>query len=375
MTKSSGSRRTGRYGALAAVLAALFTLLAVLAATGSAASTAAPVNTSPPTLTGTPQEGQTLTASPGTYSGTTPITFVYQYRRCDKTGGSCSNIGGSTTQTIYKLTSADVGNTVRVQVTASNSSGSTTATSVPSAVIQKANPTPPKNTTAPTLSGTPQEGQTLTASPGSYSGSTPITYQYQYRRCDKNGGGCSNSGGTTTQTIYKLTAADVGDTIRVNVIATNKDGTTTTASAPTAVIAAPPVTNGCPSGSGGIDVSKLSLPARLAIDGQQASPSVVRRSTSDLVLRFHVSACGGRPVQGVLVYATAVPFEQFNVPPEASSGSDGWATLTLHKASRFPASSREQLLAVFVRARKSGENLLGGISTRLLVSFPVSLRG
>ncbi len=378
MTKASGPHRVARSAALAAVLAGLVALLAVLAATGSAASTAAPVNTSPPTLAGTPQEGQTLTASPGAYSGTTPITYVYQYRRCDKTGGSCSNIGGTTTQTIYKLTSADVGNTVRVQVTASNSSGSTTATSVPSAVIQKANSAPPKNTTAPTLSGTPQEGQTLTANPGSYSGSTPITYQFQYRRCDKNGGSCSNSGGTTTQTTYKLTSADVGNTVRVNVIATNKDGTITTASAPTAVIAviaAPPVTNGCPSGSGGIDISKLSLPARLAIDGQQASPSVIRRSTSDLTLRFHVSACGGRPVQGALVYATAVPFEQFNVPPEGSSGSDGWATLTLHKASRFPASSREQLLAVFVRVRKSGESLIGGISTRLLVSFPVSLRG
>jgi hypothetical protein len=377
MTRSSGSHRVARYGALAAVLAGLFALLAVLAATGSAASTAAPVNTSPPTLAGTPQEGQTLTASPGTYSGTTPITYSYQYRRCDKTGGSCSDIGGSTTQTTYKLTSADVGNTVRVRVTASNSSGSTTATSVPSAVIQKASPAPapPKNTSAPTLSGTPQEGQTLTANPGSYSGSTPITYQFQYRRCDKTGGSCSNSGGTTTQTIYKLTSADVGDTIRVNVTATNKDGATTATSAATGVIAAPPVTNGCPSGSGGIDVSKLSLPARLAIDGQQASPTVVRRSTSDLTLRFHVSACGGRPVMGALMYATAVPFEQFNVPPEASSGSDGWATLTLHKASRFPASSHEQLLAVFVRARKSGENLIGGISTRLLVSFPVNLRG
>jgi hypothetical protein len=109
------------------------------------------------------------------------------------------------------------------------------------------------------------------------------------------------------------------------------------------------------------------------IDGQQASPSVVPRTVSDVTLRFHVSACGGRSVQGALVYATAVPFEQFGVPAEVTTGSDGWATLTLHRASRFPASSRQQLLAVFVRARKTGESLLGGVSNRRLVSFPVNL--
>jgi hypothetical protein len=129
----------------------------------------------------------------------------------------------------------------------------------------------------------------------------------------------------------------------------------------------------CPDGVP--DGHAVSPPGRLLIDGQQASPATVLRSTSDLVLRFHVSACGGRSIQGALVYATAVPFEQFNVPDEAVTGSDGWATLTFHKASRFPASSVQQLLTVFVRARKSGEDILGGISTRILVSFPVNLKG
>jgi hypothetical protein len=237
----------------------------------------------------------------------------------------------------------------------------------------------PTNQSPPTISGTATVGSTLTASSGSWNGTTPITYSYQFRRCGEAGSSCSNISGANHST-YVLKSADRGATIRVRVTAKNADGSAQAESAQTAVVTTapknpPPPATGCPSGSGTADIAAISLPARLLIDGQQASPSVVTRSTSDLVLRFHVSACGGRPVQGALVYATAVPFEQFNVPPEATTGSDGWATLTLHKASRFPASPVQQLLAVFVRARKNGENIDGGVSTRLLVSFPVNLHG
>jgi concanavalin A-like lectin/glucanase superfamily protein len=99
------------------------------------------VNTSPPTITGTAQDGQTLNASPGGWNGTQPITYAYEWQRCDSSGANCSAIPGTTTST-YTVTSADVGKTLRVAVTATNSAGSATATSNATAVVQAASGQP-----------------------------------------------------------------------------------------------------------------------------------------------------------------------------------------------------------------------------------------
>jgi hypothetical protein len=108
------------------------------------------------------------------------------------------------------------------------------------------------------------------------------------------------------------------------------------------------------------------------VAGQQLTPQPVTLGTSSLTVRFRVTACGGRPVHGALVYTTAVPYNQFTTS-EQPTASDGWATMNLRRLRGFPATPRQQLLVMFVRARKPGESLLGGISTRRLVSFHVNL--
>jgi hypothetical protein len=220
-------------------------------ATSSATNVVAPLppsNTASPTVTGTEQEGQTLTVSAGSWSGTPPLTYAYQWRRCDP-GSNCVDVDGATSTT-YALTAADVGMTVRVAVTASNSGGSATAVSAPTGIIVSVSASPPTNNSPPTISGVARDGNTLTADPGSWSGQPPITYTYQWRRCDTNGGACADIAGATAQT-YVLAPADVGSTIRVTVTASNADGAGTATSAATATVApAQPGNTGAPTISG-----------------------------------------------------------------------------------------------------------------------------
>ncbi len=232
----------------------------------------------------------------------------------------------------------------------------------------------PVNTVPPTITGTAQQSQTLTANNGTWTGTGTITYRYQWLSCNRNGNGCSDISGATART-YTVRGSDVDRTIRVRVTATNPDGSTSATSAPTAVVTrSGPSATGCPTGTGPVPVTSLSPPARLTIDGQSVAPSPVGRSAQTLTARFHVSACSGRAVQGALVYVTAVPYNQFSIPAEAATGADGWAQLSLNRLGGYPATPRQRLLVMFVRARKDGESLLGGISSRRLVSFPVNLR-
>lgn len=95
--------------------------------------TGPPVNTVAPTISGTTQQGQTLTGSTGAWGGS-PTSYAFQWQRCDPNGLNCVAIAGATSPS-YTLVLADVGSTVKVAVTATNAQGATTATSVKSATV------------------------------------------------------------------------------------------------------------------------------------------------------------------------------------------------------------------------------------------------
>jgi hypothetical protein len=355
--------------ALLPVLAAAGFAAALLPGAGVARVQTAPSNTTEPRITGEAADGRLLTASPGTWSGTTPISFQYRWLRCGTDGGNadgsnCLVINNATNNT-YRVRNADVGLRLRVRVIATNADGSAAAASNPTPIVRGS--ARPRNAEPPTIAGSPVVGQTLTANPGTWSGTQPITFSYQWRRCNASGGSCGSIGGATGRT-YGLKQADVGSTLRVRVTARNSVGSADATSVPTAVIAATPVT-GCPGGTGPVHVDQLTPPARLLVDRLQVSPSPIPRSATNIVVRFHVSACNGRDVGGALVYVTAVPYNQFVIPPEQPTGADGWATLNMQRGRKFPAASNQTLLVMFVRARKGSDPLLGGISTRRLVSF------
>lgn len=232
----------------------------------------------------------------------------------------------------------------------------------------------PSNKDRPTVSGKPEVGALLVAHRGTWTNS-PTDYDYQWRRCDENGNSCSSIGGATGQE-YQLKAVDRGATMRVRVTARSSDGSRSATSTATKVVTnppAPPQTTGC-ARNGTVAVGELSPPERLLVDRQEIEPRTVGTSTTAATVRFRVSACGGKPVQGALVYVTAVPYNQFSVPAEVATGADGYAQLDLGRLRGFPATNVQQLLVMFVRARKDGESVLGGISTRRLISFPVDLR-
>lgn len=197
-----------------------------------------PLNISPPTITGVAADGQTLAANPGLWSSPEPVIYGYEWQRCGSTGAGCASIPGATAGS-YQATASDIGSTLRVVVTAMNSAGLGRAISAPTAVVWP-KPLPPVNAALPTVSGTAQAGQTLTAEPGSWTGLEPITYAFQWRRCDSSGGSCANiPGGVSPH--YQATTSDVGSTLRVAVTATNAGGSASATSPQTAVVAAPPI--------------------------------------------------------------------------------------------------------------------------------------
>jgi len=225
-----GRRRRRRAITVLSLLGAS-ALAVVVAASASARIAAAPQSTAPPTITGQAQEGKTLTASNGTWSNS-PASFAYAWQQCDQGGSGCQPISGATQKT-YTVSKNDVDKTLRVQVTATNSDGSASASSQATNVVSSKDG--PTNTAAPTVSGTAKVGETLAADPGTWTGGVS-GFTYQWQRCDANGGSCVSIQDATAK-AYGVRSVDVGNTLRVVVTATNLGGTTNAVSAATSLVA------------------------------------------------------------------------------------------------------------------------------------------
>jgi hypothetical protein len=218
---------------LAAIMGALVAVAAV-----SAAPRVAPVNVDLPTITGTARVGELLTAQNGTWNNA-PTEFRYRWLRCNPGGNNCALLAadGKT----YRVAQADVGNTLRVRVTAVNADGSTNATSEQTAVVGT-NAAPLSNTAPPTITGAARVGQELTASEGTWTGN-PTSFTYQWQRCDVDSFTCADVVGATGKT-YGVRLADLGFRLRVEVTAHKDERTGTAVSAATAVVVpTTPITN------------------------------------------------------------------------------------------------------------------------------------
>jgi serine protease AprX len=211
----------------------------------SGATSSPPVNGVPPNVSGALREGEVVRASVGAWSGALPFSFLFQWQRCDATGGVCNPIPGIAGQE-YQLTSTDIDATIRVLVTATNRAGSSSAASGRSAAVA---PLPPRSVDPPSIVGTPRDGNTLHAGRGSWLTSRPLTLSYQWLRCQAGGRGCTPIPGATAGS-FVLARVDIGTMLSVTVTASNSGGHESVTATPVAVGArrpestARPVVNG-----------------------------------------------------------------------------------------------------------------------------------
>ncbi|TML10256.1 MAG: DNRLRE domain-containing protein, partial [Actinobacteria bacterium] len=193
-----------------------------------------------PTVAGTPQAGSELTASTGTWTGTPPIFFAYQWRRCDTGGDNCTEISGATGST-YLVDPADAGSTLRVAVTANNAAGSSTADSAPTAVVTApptADTSPPSAPSNLSLTATTTSGISLSWSASSDNvGVAGYDVYLNGSKVD-----------STTQTDYSYTGLACGTGYTLGVVAFdaagNRSSQTTLTGATAACITPPPPPNG-----------------------------------------------------------------------------------------------------------------------------------
>jgi RHS repeat-associated protein len=190
---------------------------------------------SPPTISGTPQQGALLTEHHGEWTHE-PTEYTYQWFSCNSLGLSCLPIEYAESQT-YTPVAKDVGGTLVVQETAINVEGeSEPAMSEPTAVVV---PAKPLNLSPPEISGEARAGKSLSDHHGEWT-NEPTEYGYQWERCDTNGENCIFPPHSTEQ-AYELSGADVGHTMRVIETAINPGGESEPAVSDASLVVVPEV--------------------------------------------------------------------------------------------------------------------------------------
>jgi len=228
----------------------------------------------------------------------------------------------------------------------------------------------------PEVTGIAREGDTMTAKEGEWlrAGPSAVSYAYQWQRCDVNGANCAGIP-TGTGKTYTGQTADVGRKLRVFVAATDSDGTSQAVSKTTGTVVArggepdihPAGATKLPDGKFSIPATSVALPERLIISQVQFSPTVVR-SRTPFEGRFRVTDTRGYAVRDAIVYVTGVPWSRILQPAEVKTGLDGWAQVQIQPTARLTLQNG-YFIVLFVRARKDGDNVLAGVSTRRLVQL------
>jgi hypothetical protein len=186
-----------------------------------------PTNTGLPSISGVLQDGSLLSAATGTWTGSEPISYAYQWQLCNALGEACKAIEGAIGSSL-KLDPSEIGKTLALLVTATNAAGSSSATSTVTGLIAGILP---KNTALPTIGGTLKNGQLLSVTNGTWTGSEPIAYTYQWQLCLL--GTCSDIAKATSQT-FLLGGLSLGSTLRAVVTAKNAAGSVPASTAITA---------------------------------------------------------------------------------------------------------------------------------------------
>jgi hypothetical protein len=340
-----------------------------IVSTGSARRKAGPNEIAPPSISGVAIAGRTLTGNPGSWNGQQPISYKFQWLRCkanagdDSSTSSCTSISGAN-KTTYTIVSGDLGFRLRVRVTASNKQGSSQSTSAATSVVTTEGGQP-ANSSPPTVSGSAIVNSTLTATTGSWVGDNPITFSYSWLRCDKDGNACKATG--KTQKNYKVVQGDIGNRLRVRVVAKNSRGSSDAFSLATDVVQQDPDdgTIDLPGGEKSVDAKDVPKEQRLVVDQVRFDPSPVTSRERPINVSIRVTDTRGNVVRNATVFIRSTP-RLTSGADNGLSAVDGWITYSLQPLSNFPLRNGYNV-QFFVKAYRKGDPSLGGIyGTRLV---------